>query len=314
MSTAPQEVALGPGAEFDAIRELLARWGTRAVGIGDDAAVLDVPRGEQLVASVDASFERKHFIRGWLTPREIGYRAVTAALSDLAAMAARPLGVLIALGLPDDWQSEIAAIADGIGDAVAAANTVVRGGNISGATALSITTTVFGSAFTPLARSGARPGDRVYVTGTLGGAEDSMRRIATGRDPGEHRKRFAQPSARIEEGQWLSREGACAAIDISDGLVADMRHLAAASGVGVDLDASSIPRAAGVSIDDALVSGEEYELIVTSGDVLDARAFRARFGISLTEIGRATSTMPGVVALNGSRVADVRGHDHLSRR
>src|SRR5439155_661091 len=105
-----REVSLGPGREFDAIRLMLDRWGARARGIGDDAAVLDVAPGASLVASVDAAVEGRHFRREWLTPREIGYRAVAAALSDLAAMAARPLGVLIALGAPDAWRGALAGI------------------------------------------------------------------------------------------------------------------------------------------------------------------------------------------------------------
>ena len=96
--------ALGPGREFDAVRALMARWGDLARGIGDDAAVLDVPPGERLVVSVDSSVEDRHFRRAWLTPEEIGYRAATAALSDLAAMGARPLGMLVALALPTAWR------------------------------------------------------------------------------------------------------------------------------------------------------------------------------------------------------------------
>ena len=99
----PETIPLGRGREFDAIRALLARWGDRAVGVGDDAAVVHVPRGDELVASVDAAIENRHFRDDWLTPREIGYRAVTAALSDLAAMAAQPLGILLALALPERW-------------------------------------------------------------------------------------------------------------------------------------------------------------------------------------------------------------------
>src|SRR5882672_2613293 len=111
------ETPLGPGAEFDVIRALLVRWGDRAAGIGDDAAVLRLTRGDALVTSVDSSVEGRHFKREWLSPREIGYRAVAAALSDLAAMAARPIGVLIAFALPEAWRNELGAIADGIGDA-----------------------------------------------------------------------------------------------------------------------------------------------------------------------------------------------------
>ncbi|HET7457812.1 MAG TPA: AIR synthase related protein, partial [Gemmatimonadaceae bacterium] len=100
-------VALGAGREFDAIRELARRWGTLAPSLGDDCAVLDVPAGARLCLSTDASVEGVHFRRGWLTPREIGYRATAAALSDLAAAAATPLGVLLAIAVPDAWRAQL---------------------------------------------------------------------------------------------------------------------------------------------------------------------------------------------------------------
>jgi thiamine-monophosphate kinase len=304
---------LGPGVEFDAIRALLERWGSKAVGIGDDAAILSLTRGESLVASVDASVEGRHFRRGWLTPREIGYRAVTAALSDLAAMAARPVGVLIAIGLGDGWREELLEIADGIGEAVTGANTVIRGGNISAASELSITTTVFGEAFEPLTRTRARAGDEVYVTGLLGGVGEALRRLERGEDSGSFRERFAHPSARIIEARWLATRGASACIDISDGLVGDLRHLAAASRVSIAVDAAKVPCVGSVTAEDALSSGEEYELIVTSPEALDTAAFSARFGIPLTRIGSVGKGSPGMVTVQGARVATAASHDHLSR-
>ena len=105
---APPHLALGAGDEFDAIRAMLRVWGARATGIGDDAAVLSVPEGELLVVSTDATFEGVHFKRGWLTSREIGARATAAALSDLAAMAARPVGLLLALGVSSEWRGDVA--------------------------------------------------------------------------------------------------------------------------------------------------------------------------------------------------------------
>ena len=161
---APQ-VQLGEGAEFDTIRDFIARWGDVAIGIGDDAATLELPRGEQLVVSVDAFVAGRHFEPGWITPREIGYRATAAALSDLAAMAALPLGVLFAVNVPDDWRDKLGAIADGVADAAREAGTKIVGGNIAAGAELSITTTVLGSTFESLRRSGAAVGDRVYVTG-----------------------------------------------------------------------------------------------------------------------------------------------------
>jgi thiamine-monophosphate kinase len=308
-----RETALGPGAEFDVIRALLDRWGERAVGVGDDAAIFTVPRGASMVTSVDASVEGRHFRRGWLSPREIGYRAVTAAMSDLAAMAAEPIGVLIALALPESWREELGAIADGIGDATATAGTVIRGGNITAANELSITTTVFGHAFAPLTRAGARPADRVYVTGRLGAPGAALRLLEGGQEPGPFRERLARPSARLAAARWLATRGATAAIDISDGLLADLRHLAAASHASIAIDAARVPCVEGVDAEAALSSGEEYELVVTARGPIDTAAFASRFELSLVEIGVVGDGTNGLVTVQGARVANVRGHDHLSR-
>lgn len=308
---------LGRGREFDAIRALLARWGDRAVGIGDDAAVVRVPRGDALVASVDAAIENRHFRDEWLTPREIGYRAVTAALSDLAAMAAQPLGILVALALPERWSPHLPAIADGIADAVTAAGTTILGGNLAAAQLLCLTTTVLGSAFAPLRRSGLRPGDAVYVTGRLGGPGAAVAAWNSGhRLHDEHRRRFAHPVARLREARWLADRGANAAIDISDGLAADLEHLAAASAVGLDIDLDVVPLIDGVNGPvAAAASGEEYELAVGAPDSasLDASEFERTFGIPLTAIGRAVPRERGLVFRRGAeRVAKPSGYDHLS--
>jgi thiamine-monophosphate kinase len=306
------ELSLGPGAEFDTVRELVARWGARAVGIGDDAAVVRLPRGDALVSSVDTAVENQHFKREWLTPREIGYRAVAAALSDLAAMAAPPLGVLVALTVPKFWRISILEIGDGIGDAVETARTHVLGGNLSDGTELSITTTVLGSAFAPLTRGGARPSDRIYVTGRLGGPGDAISRLLSGKSAGPHRDRLARPVPRIAEACWLADHGASAAIDISDGLLADAAHLASASGLRVVLRSSSIP-VLGESVARAVRSGEEYELLVTAPNAMDCDAFERRFGIPLTEVGSVTAGESGVVEMDGARVANAAGYDHFSR-
>lgn len=303
---------LGPGAEFDAIRQMLACWGDRAEGIGNDATVLRLPRGDALVASVDATIEGQHFRRGWLSPREVGYRAVTAALSDLAACAALPAGVLIALELPGSWVADLDEIAEGIGDAVDAAGTRIRGGNVSGGERLSITTTVLGSAFTALERRGAHPGDRVYVTGTFGGPGAALDRLRRGEAPDAYRERFVRPRARLAESRWLAEHGATAAIDVSDGLVADLRHLAAASAARIEIDALRVPRAPGVTPEQALSSGEEYELIVTTPSAFDSAAFDRQFGLPLTEIG-IVRTGSADVGVHGARVADIAGWNHLSR-
>ena len=306
---------LAAGAEFDAIRAMLGVWGAQATGIGDDAAVLTLPEGEVLVASTDASVEHVHFRREWLTPREIGARAAAAALSDLAAMAATPAGLLLALGVSTAWRNQLDALAHGVGEVAAAVHCPIVGGNVTRAGELSLTITVLGTSRRPLERSGARAGDALYVTGSLGGAGaalDALLRGATPRDV--DRARFAAPQPRIAEGRWCAEHGARAAIDVSDGLVADAGHLAAASGVCVVLELNALPCIEGITPEGAASSGEEYELLVAfpSDAHVDTDEFRARFGIALTRVGHVTQGHGVRLERGGDRVDLPPGHDHLS--
>jgi thiamine-monophosphate kinase len=306
--------ALGPGSEFDAIRAMVGRLGVHAAGIGDDAAILTLPRGERIVASVDTHIDGVHFRRDWMTSREIGRRATIAALSDLAAMAAAPLGVLTSIEVPGEWRDEMLQITAGIGEAVADSKTRVVGGNTSRGPVLSITTCVIGRVFAPLMRSGARAGDIIYVTGRLGGPRAAIHALRHGRDAASaHRERFVRPSARIGEARWLASAGASAAIDLSDGLVADLHHLATASGIRISVSLERIPCIDGVESQEAAASGEEYELIVASPAPLDSETFRDRFGVELTALGHASNGDAGVELLDhGKRVAPLPGHDHFS--
>jgi thiamine-monophosphate kinase len=310
-----RHVPLGAGAEFDAIRAMLAQWGDFARGIGDDAAVVEVPSGERLITSTDASVENVHFRRDWMSPVEIGARAASAALSDLAAMAARPLGLLLALAVPDDWRDEMGELARGVGESARRARCPIVGGNLTRAGELSLTITVLGSAGAPLRRSGAQPGDRLYVTGRLGGPGAALGALLSSRVPlPEHLTRFVSPAPRIDEARWLAERGAHAAIDISDGLLADAAHLARASGVTLSLDLGALPCVEGVTSAVAAVSGEEYELLVAlPGDAkVDAAGFRERFGIPLTAIGTVFAAEGEPVRLRGAPLDLPRGHDHFS--
>lgn len=315
MSAAGGDTPLGRGAEFDLIRAMRERWGELAVGIGDDAAVLRPARGEQLIATTDASIENVHFRREWLTWEEIGYRAVTAALSDLAAMAAIPSGILIALAITDDTRACIGDIADGIGAAARASGAMILGGNVARSAQFSITTTALGVAFTPLTRSGARPGDLLYVTGTLGGPAAALRAWKAGVAPApDVRARFARPAARIREARWLAAHGGVAAIDISDGLGGDVGHLAAASDVTIEVQLERVPCWPQATEEDAIGGGEEFELLVLARAPLAEREFRERFDLPLTLIGRAMESGAGVrFTRDGKRVAAPTGYDHLSR-
>ncbi|MDQ3949340.1 MAG: thiamine-phosphate kinase [Gemmatimonadota bacterium] len=307
-------VELGPGREFDAIRQMAARWGDRAIGIGDDAAVLDLPRGDALVVSVDSAVEDVHFRRGWLTGWEIGYRAAAAALSDLAAMGASPVGMLLAIAIPDAWRPDLLEIADGAGEVARRWRAPILGGNTTRGRELSITTTVLGSVYGPLTRDAVKPGDRLYVTGRLGGSGAALRALLANAEPDpRHREKFARPQPRVVEARWLAAMGATAAIDVSDGLVADLGHLAAASGVRIEVDLDHIPVADGVPPKDAAASGEEYELVVSAPEPLDLEAFVATFRLPLTPIAHAVAGHPGVeVRRKGHRVANPGGYDHFS--
>lgn len=306
-------IALGPGREFDTVRELLGIWGAAAAGVGDDAAVLDVPSGHHLVASADSSVENVHFRRDWLPARAIGWRAAASALSDLAAMAASPIGLLVSLSVPANWRGELGEVARGIGDAVVMAGTRIVGGDVTAARDLTIAITVLGHVAVPLTRAGAVDGDTLYLTGALGGPRDAVAALQRGEEPSPGaRTRFSHPVPRLSEARWLAGHGAHAAIDISDGLAGDAAHLAAASGVSLELLLDSIPTIDGCAVLDAIASGEEYELLVAA-PAIDAEAFEREFGVPLTAIGRVESGAPELRALlRGERVALPGGFDHFS--
>jgi thiamine-monophosphate kinase len=308
-----REITLGPGREFELIRDLLFRWGDRAYGVGDDAAVLEGFRGERLVLSMDASIEHQHFRRAWLDAKEIGYRATAAALSDLAAMAAVPIGVLVALAVPEDWLPELGDLAEGIGEAAGDATARILGGDMTAGRDLSITLTVVGRAPNPLSRAGAKPGDAVYVTGRFGGPAAAVKALREGERPDPvSRFRFAHPVPRIREAVWLAEHHAHAAIDVSDGLLADVQHIAHASQVRITLDLDGLPTLSGVSPVDAARSGEEYELVVTAPHGLEAAGFEEEFGVPLTNIGQVQAGKPGLLALaGGERVSSFGGFSHF---
>jgi thiamine-monophosphate kinase len=303
---------LGPGKEFDIVRILLAEWGKTAQRIGDDAAILDVPAGERLVVSTDTSLEGIHFRREWLNSFEIGYRATAAALSDLAAMAARPLGILIALTLPEGNKQEAREIATGIREGASAVLCPIVGGDLSSGKELSLTITALGSTSRPVSRSGAKVGQRVYVTGRLGGPAAAVRAWRGGGVPTENdRARFANPVPRIEPAIGLAARGATSAIDISDGLMADVGHIAAASKVCIEIDAERVPRVDGVTPVQAASSGEEYEIVVTAAQI-DTAQFSEEFGLDLTEIGRVVAGSPGIVLFQGGElIVSPPGFDHF---
>lgn len=277
------------GTERERIELLSAIFATPSSGIlrgiGDDAAVL-APADEPLVWTIDAAVEGVHFRRDLASLRDVGFRATMAAASDLAAMGARPLGLLSALVLPPDLDDEeLAELARGQREAADALGTAVAGGNLARGPSIAITTTALGAATDPIPRDGARPGDAIWLAGPVGLAAAGLQLLERGRAGATDAERaaidaFRRPRARIAEG-LAARPFARAAIDVSDGLARDLGHVARASGVTAVIDPRAIvgPELAEVAatlgadaVELALHGGEDYALVVVAsgGARLDA--------------------------------------------
>lgn len=300
--------------EFDLIESL--RRGTHldradvALGIGDDAALLEVPEGTQLVACTDTMVAGVHFLAG--TPAEdLGWKSLAVNLSDLAAMGAVPMWALLALTLPDGDPDFVTRFGAGFARLARMHGVALVGGDTTQGP-LAITVTALGSVprGKALTRAGARPGDAVFVTGNLGDAAAALglrRRGAT--PPPELVERMQRPVPRVAAGLAL-RGVATACIDVSDGLVADLGHVCTGSRVGAELDASEMPVSATLAAacdavagrDLALSGGDDYELCFTVPAARAAEAAAALAGVACraTRIGR-------IVAGAGVRVLDSRG-------
>lgn len=312
---------LGPGVEFDRIREIAAVLGPRAAELGDDCAMVPI-HGGFLALSTDVSVDGIHFRREWLSVEEIGWRAAAGALSDLAAVGADPVGLLAAITLPDACTDRDAvALMDGVGNAVSAVGGQVLGGDLSRGATLQLAITVVGSTSAWLGRSGAQPGDGVWVTGALGGARAALESWQAGTEPAASaRAAFARPEPRVGAGRWLAAAGAHAMLDLSDGLAGDAAHLASASKVLLTLELERLPVHPGVSgaggRAPALVAaegGEDYELLValpeTFGEAGAARCL-AETGIPLTRVGHVAAG-EGVRLLHHGEPVVLHGYDHF---
>jgi thiamine-monophosphate kinase len=324
-------IPLGPGGEFDRIRGFLEDLGDPGshvlVGPGDDAAVLE----DGLVISTDLSVEGIHFRLEWIRVREAGRRAASAALSDLAAMAAEPLGILASVAAPEGEErgASAAELMAGIREAAGEVGAPLLGGDLTRSPGpLLVDVVVLGRAGRPLLRSGALEGDELWVTGTLGAAAGAVALWRAGAEPpASLRNAFVRPRPRIQEAIWLVEAGARAGLDLSDGLAGDAGHLAASSGVRVTLVADAVPVApalAGVDLprgqdplDLALHGGEDYELLVAAAPgILAPRVeeFVRRFDLSLTRVGIASPGREVAIVPSGggpARPVDRGGFDHF---
>lgn len=317
--------SLGAGPEFDRIRAIVAALGGVTAGVGDDCAF--VPWGDTTLAlSTDASVEGVHFRRSWLSLHEIGWRAAASALSDLAAVAAEPVGVLAAVVVPP-WLDAGGTVdlMRGVGAAASSVGGVVLGGDLSAGEALALTITVVGRCEAPVRRAGAVPGDRLWVTGALGGSRAGLLALQSDDVPAAAaRAAFAHPEPRVAVGRWLARHGARAMIDLSDGLAGDAGHLAAASTVRVLVDLGSLPvhpalaervgRTAESAPELAAIGGEDYELLVAMPagfDEAGASVCARDTGVPLTRIGEV-ATGHGVSLLRDGVSVQLAGFDHFA--
>jgi thiamine-monophosphate kinase len=325
---------IGEHALISRITARLALPSWVLVGPGDDAAVIRPERGALDVLTTDAQVEGIHFDRRFVQPEAIGHRALAVNISDLAAMGAAPRAALLSLVLPDQLEvAVIDAVVDGLLALAERHRVAVVGGNITRSPRLGseqtpgplmIDVTAIGSVKPRriLTRSGARPGDEVFVTGTIGGAAvglHSLQARAGGpegpplRSPvgveadlqvrlNENERKYLRPEPRVRAGLLLGRNRAASAcIDLSDGLADGLRQIAGASGVGIIVEETTIPLADGVAefyrsrgIDAscaAMAGGDDYELLFTARPVWRGRlkAVRSQAGdLPITKIGVVT--------------------------
>jgi thiamine-monophosphate kinase len=292
------------------LRAAAASRGGLRLGIGDDCALMAARKGEELAVTTDLSIAGRHFRLDWHQPESVGHRTLARGLSDLAAMGARPVAAFLSLGLP--LELTIAAgrrgsrsrpwvqrFLDGLLALAEAHNTPLAGGDLAESPVAVADIVLVGAVprGRALLRSGARPGDLLYVTGTLGGAAAgliSLEKLASSsatNPPKIPRKLAAQlaphlyPQPRIAQGLWLQRRcAASAALDLSDGLSTDLAHICEESGVAAEVDSALVPVHPGANLDQALHGGEDYELLFTAPAT--AHIPGAIQGVKISKIGR----------------------------
>jgi thiamine-monophosphate kinase len=280
------------------IRDRAARRRGIATGIGDDCAILQIPPGHQTLVTTDFSLEGIHFRREWHPAETVGHRCLTRGLSDIAAMGGNPIAAFLSLAVPQTTpQSWVDQFIKGLLKLADKCNVSLAGGDTAQSpNGVLADIVVVGSVpkGKAIRRSGARPGDRVYLTGALGGAAATLKLLFAGRKlrPADFPRHF-HPTPRLEVGRFLLEKAlASAMIDLSDGLSTDLRHICEESGVGAEIHASAIPResigkpAREVELPFALNGGDDYELLFTArpGKRIPAQVA----GVPVTQIGHIT--------------------------
>jgi thiamine-monophosphate kinase len=313
------------------IRKLSGVTGSARIplGIGDDAAILRVPSGHELLLTTDFSLEGIHFRRDWHPQESVGHRCLARALSDIAAMGGQPFAAFLSLALPaklpqkwvDGFLRGFLALANQHGVTLAGGDTSQSPGPPSSAKILAdivvVGTVPQGRA---LRRSGAKPGDSIYVTGNLGASALTLEALYSRPkkkvNPKMHPAHF-YPHPRLTVGQFLrSHKIASSLIDLSDGLSTDLHHLCEESGgknraVGAEITSELIPRAKDATLEQALHGGEDYELLFTAP--ANRKVPRKIAGISITRIGKILPSRQ-VTLLNGQHRTKLpaRGWQHFA--
>ncbi|WP_438766501.1 thiamine-phosphate kinase [Kushneria sp. TE3] len=295
------------------------------LGQGDDCALLAPSPGHRLAVSVDTSLADVHFPRD-ASPEAIGHRALAVNLSDLAAMGARPRWFVLALTLPDVDEQWLEGFARGLYGLAREHDIALVGGDITRGQELSITITVHGELGDDdaITRHGARPDDLLAVTGVLGSAHGGLRAWFDGQRDERHPlvAAYLRPAPRVAEAMSI-RHSVSAGLDISDGLLADLGHLCARSGVGACLDGASIPLDPALvaslgeheALEAALNGGDDYELLLALPVAQETATRQAleRLGAHLHVIGRVTRE-PGItgVTSTGQGWQHFHGADHTA--
>ncbi|GAA0887881.1 thiamine-phosphate kinase [Rhodanobacter soli] len=289
---------------IDRIRELTAQARDDVrIGIGDDAAVLAPPPGKELVVAIDTLVEGVHFPPG-TAAADIGWKALAVNLSDLAAMGASPAWALLALTLPSADAAFVEGFAEGFAKLAQPHRLALVGGDTTrGPLTVSVAVHGFVPPGQALTRAGARVGDAVLVTGTLGDAAAGLHALQHPPRDDDGRtglrgflvERLNRPTPRLAVGTAL-RGQATACVDVSDGLLADLGHICAASGVAAEIEATLLPRSSALlelyddttALHFALSGGDDYELCFTvpAARVAELQAGLARLGCGATKIGR----------------------------
>ena len=292
-------------------------------GIGDDCSVLRIPAGHEVLVTTDFSLEGVHFRREWHSAEVIGHRCLARGLSDIAAMGGEPIAAFLSLALPDEIpQSWVDRFFRGLLKLARRFGVELAGGDTAHSPAGVLADIIVIGAVPKgraVLRSGARPGDRIYLTGELGGSAAALSQLYAHPRRKLHPAFFVRhfhPMPRIDPGRILRQKRlASAMIDISDGLSTDLSHICEESGVGAEIKESAIPRAVvgqparSVSIQHALHGGEDYELLFTSPKRIPPIIADVR----ITEIGRITrGTKITLVGTSGSRQGlRAKGWEHF---